>query len=159
MQDSYLRRSLRLTGPNDSFRIQTLGILFRASKSRKLTSPMGAARIVRMFQRRGAARYKLRLPVIFHWNEGVEHTSGGFTCDVALNGALILSKQCPPVGSEVRVEILLPSPETENEEICISCTGKVVHSSERTGYSEFGFQGVFQDDQLTRHVLAFESRR
>lgn len=159
MQHSYLEKIAETTEPDDSFNIQTLGILFRASKSRSLISPMGAARIVRMFQRRGAARYKLRLPVIFHWNEGVEHTSGGFTCDVALNGALILSKQCPPVGSEVRVEILLPSPETENEEICISCTGKVVHSSERAGYSEFGFHGVFHDDQLTRHVLDFESKR
>lgn len=124
-----------------------------------MISPMVAAHILRMFQRRSAARYKLRLPVIFHWSEGVEHTSGGFTCDVALNGALIVSKQCPPVGSEVRIEILLPSPEMENEEICISCIGKVVHLSEKTGYSEFGFHGVFQDDQLTRHVLDFERRR
>jgi PilZ domain-containing protein len=118
---------------------------------------MGAAHILRRFQRRSAARYKLRLPVIFHWNEGIEHTSGGFTCDVALNGALILCRECPPVGSEVRVEILLPSPEMENEEIRISCTGKVIHSSRRMGYSEFGFHGVFQDDQLTRNVLDFEN--
>jgi len=110
------------------------------------------------FQRRTAVRYKLRLPVIFHWNDGVEHTSGGFTSDVALDGALILSRECPPVGSEVRVEILLPSPEMESEELHIGCSGKVIHSSERAGYSAFGFHGVFQDDQLTRHVLDFESR-
>jgi hypothetical protein len=121
---------------------------------------MGAAHMVkRLFQHRSATRYKLRLPVIFHWNEGVEHTSGGFTSDVALDGAMILSRECPPIGSEVRIEILLPSPEMENEEIRIFCTGKVVHSSERTGYSEFGFHGVFQDDQLSRHVLHLESRR
>jgi hypothetical protein len=159
VQDSHWRRSLEVTEPIGSSNIQTFSILFGAAKSRSLVSPMGAAHIVRIFKRRSAARYKLRLPVIFHWNEGTEHTSGGFTCDVALDGALILSRKCPPVGSEVRVEILLPSPEMENEEICISCTGKVVHSSARRGYSEFGFRGLFQDDQLTRHILDFESRR
>ncbi len=121
---------------------------------------MGAAHIVkRLFQHRSATRYKLRLPVIFHWSEGGEHTSGGFTSDVALDGALIWSRECPPVGSEVRVEILLPSPETAHEQIRIFCTGKVIHSSKRMGYSEFGFHGVFQDDQLTSHVLDFDSKR
>jgi hypothetical protein len=97
--------------------------------------------------------------VIFYWNDGVEHSSGGFTSDVALDGALILSRECPPVGSEVRVEILLPSPEMENEELRIGCSGRVIHSSEKSGYSAFGFHGVFQDDQLARHVLHFESGR
>ena len=36
--------------------------------------------------RRTAVRYKLQLPVIFHWNEGGECTGGGFTSDVALDG-------------------------------------------------------------------------
>jgi hypothetical protein len=109
-------------------------------------------------QRRATVRYKLRLPVIFHWNDGVEHTSGGFTGDVALDGALILSSECPPVGSDVRVEVLLPSPEMENEELRIGCSGKVVHASERSGFSAFGFHGIFEDEQLTRHALNYESR-
>jgi hypothetical protein len=121
---------------------------------------MGYALMLKpQFQRRTAVRYKLRLPVIFHWNDGVEHTSGGFTSDVALDGALILSRESPPVGSRVRVEILLPSPEKENEELRICCSGRVIHSSVRAGYSAFGFHGLFQDDQLTRHVLDFECRR
>jgi hypothetical protein len=120
---------------------------------------MGHGRVLdRPFQRRTAVRYKLRLPVIFHWNDGVEHTSGGFTSDVALDGALIVSSECPPVGSEVRVEVLLPSPEMENEELRIGCSGKVIHSGERAGYAAFGFHGVFEDDQLTRHALHFENR-
>jgi len=120
---------------------------------------MGHAQVSdRQLQRRSTVRYKLRLPVIFHWNDGVEHTSGGFTSDVALDGALILSSDCPPVGSEVRVEVLLPSPDVENEELRIGCSGKVVHSWRRSGYSAFGFHGMFQDDQLTRRVLHFKSR-
>jgi len=107
-------------------------------------------------QRRTAVRYKLRLPVIFRWNDGVEHTSGGFTSDVALDGALILSSDCPPVGSEVRIEVLIPSPEMRNQELRIGCSGKVVHTSQRSGYNAFGFHGIFEDEQLTRHVLHLE---
>lgn len=107
-------------------------------------------------QRRAAVRYRLRLPVIFHWNDGVEHTSGGFTSDVALDGALILSSDCPPVGSDIRIEVLIPSPETKNEELRIGCSGKVVHTSERSGFRAFGFHGIFEDEQLSRHVLHFD---
>jgi len=107
-------------------------------------------------QRRTAVRYRLRLPAIFHWNDGVEHTSGGFTSDVALDGALIVSSECPPVGTEVRVEVLIPSPDLEGEEVRIGSSGKVIHSWERSGYFAFGFHGNFEDDQLTRHALKFE---
>lgn len=108
------------------------------------------------FQLRTAVRYKLHLPVIFHWNDGIEHTSGGFTSDVALDGALILSRECPPVGSEVRLEVLLPSPEADNEGLCIGCSGRVVHTCTRSGYSAFGFHGTFKDEQLTPNELEAE---
>jgi hypothetical protein len=111
----------------------------------------------RALQRRTAVRYKLRLPVIFHWNDGVEHTSGGFTSDVALDGALILSSDSPPIGAEVHIEVLLPSPGMQDEELRIGCSGRVVHASDRSGVRMFGFHGVFQDEQLTRHVLSVES--
>jgi len=105
------------------------------------------------FQRRVALRYRLHLPVIFHWNDGVEHTSGGFTSDVAMDGALILSRECPPVGSQVRLEVLFPSPEADNGEVSIDCSGTVVYISARSGYSAFGFHGRFEDEQLTPNVL------
>ena len=46
-------------------------------------------------EHRNAMRYRLRLPVIFHWDDGADHTEGGFTRDVALDGALI-QKGDPP---------------------------------------------------------------
>jgi PilZ domain len=107
----------------------------------------------RSLQRRAAVRYKLQLPVIFHWNDGKEHTAGGFTSDVALDGALILSSKCPPIGSEVRIEVLLPSPDHSGEELRIECTGKVTRIMEQPGYNAFGVHGVFDDDHITRQVL------
>lgn len=104
-------------------------------------------------QRRVAVRYKLRLPVIFSWNDGQEHTGGGFTSDVSLDGALILSGKCPPSGSSIRLEILLPSPDYSGEELKIECTGEVTRVEERAGHVAFGVHCVFDDDHLTRQFL------
>jgi hypothetical protein len=103
-------------------------------------------------QRRAAVRYRLRLPVIFHWNNGTEHTEGGFTTDVALDGAFILSSRCPAVGSDVRIEVLLPSLDESGGELRIECTGKVTRVAGEGGCSGFGVRGIFDDDHLTPHV-------
>lgn len=96
-------------------------------------------------------RYRLQLPVIFHWNDGAERTEGGFTSDVALDGALILSSTCPPVGATVRIEVLIPSPDQSAEGIRIECLGRVTRVWEQPGLAYFGVHGAFNDD-LTRHV-------
>jgi hypothetical protein len=102
--------------------------------------------------RRAAARYKLRLPVIFHWNDdGTDRTEGGFTCEVAVDGALIFSSRCPPVGADVRIEVLVPSPDQSPEELRIECIGKVMRVWEQPGAAYFGVHGRFDDSQLTRH--------
>ena len=99
-------------------------------------------------------RYRLRLPVIFHWDDGSEHTEGGFTSDIALDGALIFSSRCPPVGADVRIEVVIPSPEHDAlEEIRIECVGKVTRVWEQPGSAYFGVHGIFSDDHLTRHVI------
>lgn len=102
----------------------------------------------RRLQRRSYVRYKLRLPVIFHWNDGTDHTEGGFTSDVSLDGALILSSICPPIGADVQVELLVPAPGDAAEEIRVKCCGTVTRVM-RGG--SFGVRGVFNDQHLTRH--------
>jgi PilZ domain len=106
-----------------------------------------------VIERRTAMRYKLRLPVIFHWNDGTEQTDGGFTTDVALDGALILSSRCPPVGADVRIEVLIPSLGQNAEEIRIECVGTVTRVAQQPGSGYFGVRGMFNDNQLTRHVF------
>ena len=101
--------------------------------------------------RRGEVRYKLRLPVIFHWNDGKDQMEGGFTCDVALDGALIFSSRCPAIGSDVRIEVLIPSPDQSGDELRVQCIGKVTRVVEAVGC--FGVQGMFDDEHLTRQVM------
>jgi hypothetical protein len=100
-------------------------------------------------ERRSAVRYKLQLPVIFHWNDGTNHTYGGFTCDVARDGALIRSATCPPIGCDIRVEVLLPSPRSGSEELRIQCVGKVTRAANKGGFATFGVEGDFDDDHIT----------
>ncbi len=78
---------------------------------------------------------------------------------MALDGAMILSRECPPVGSEVHLEVLFPSPERENEELRIGCTGKVTHLSKKSGGFAFGVRGMFQENELMGRVLLFKSSR
>ncbi len=104
-------------------------------------------------ERRAAVRYRLRLPVIFHWNDGADRTEGGFTCDVAADGALILSSKCPPIGADVRIEVLVPSPDQSAEEIRIECIGKVKRVWEQPGSTYFGVHGMFNEEQFTRHAM------
>ena len=89
--------------------------------------------------------------MIFYWNDGVDRTGRGLTCDVALDGALIFSSNCPPIGSAVRIEVLIPSPDLSGDGLQIECTGKVTRVVEEAGC--FGVHGMFDDDHLTRQVL------
>jgi hypothetical protein len=143
--------------PVYSLAFQTIGHLWSERQTLKLASRMHLLLVDepnlqrRAAERRAAVRYRLRLPVIFHWNDGNEHTGGGFTNDVALDGALIFSSKCPPVGSDIRIEVLVPSPDLSGEELCIECVGKVTRVAEQAGC--FGVHGTFDDDHLTRHVF------
>jgi hypothetical protein len=103
-------------------------------------------------QRRAAARYQLRLPVIFHWSDQTHHTEGGFTRDVGRDGAFIISSKCPPVGSDVWIEILLPSLDEASPELRVECMGKVTRVESGFGYKGFGVCGQFDDDQLSGHA-------
>jgi hypothetical protein len=94
-------------------------------------------------------RYRLRLPVIFHWNDGVDHTEGGFTNDVAADGASIVSSRCPPSGTSIRIEVLVPSPCQESEELRIESTGTVERADVDSGC--FYVHCVFDENNLTRH--------
>jgi hypothetical protein len=91
--------------------------------------------------------------VIFHWNDGGDHTEGGFTSDVALDGAFIRSKRTPPTGSEVRIEVLIPSPYESGVEVRIHCIGKVTRVVGQDGFAGFGVVGDFDDDDITQQVL------
>ncbi len=96
---------------------------------------------------RAVAHYNLQLPVIFEWSDETNHVNGGFTKDIARDSAFILSDKCPPLGSDVRMKILFPSP-VESGALYIECTGKVDRISDGRGCRGFRFHGWFDDTLL-----------
>jgi hypothetical protein len=104
----------------------------------------------RTLHRRSAVRYKLQLPVIFNWNDGIEHTAAGFTSDVAIDGALIQSSVCPPTGSAVHFEVLTPAPDLSRDHLRIRCSGCVTRTDKQSGGYSFGVRGLFDDEHITR---------
>ena len=67
----------------------------------------------------GAVRYALRLPTIFRWDDGAEHVEGGFTEEIGQDTALVFSNKCPPVGSDIYIQVLVPSPGSYPHVLCI----------------------------------------
>ena len=101
-------------------------------------------------ERRTEVRYNLRLPVIFHWNDGKEQMEQGITCDVALDGALISSTRLPRVGSDVRIEVLIPAPDRSGKRLRVQCIGKVSRVDPAAGL--FGVEGSFDDEHITGQI-------
>ena len=91
-------------------------------------------------------------PRNLHWNEDGERTGGGFTSDVALDGALINSSKCPPVGSDVQIEVLIQSPAQDGEEMRVYCAGKVIRVMDRGDVMSFGVRGDFRDNHLSASI-------
>ena len=106
----------------------------------------------RRVNRRSAVRFQLHLPVVFYWDDGQQRTAAGFTSNVALDGALIQSAICPPVGCDVRIEVLIPSPDQSGEQFRIECSGKVTRANCSGTSNYFGVRGVFDDGQITRQI-------
>jgi hypothetical protein len=130
----------------------SFGGLFPLAKYHILTTLMARSPVLELTkQRRSAVRYKLRLPVIFHWTEETDQTYGGFTSDISVEGALILSSHCPPIGADVRVEILIPAPDSSTEGIRIDFVGMVTRVS--TQPPTFGVTGRFDDSEWFPEAL------
>lgn len=95
--------------------------------------------------RRSAVRFRCQLPVIFSWQAEGQHSGAGFTCEVALDGAFIQSAVSPPVGCDISVEILVPSPNEIGKQLRVQCTGRVNHVVRQSGGYSFGVTGFFND--------------
>jgi hypothetical protein len=99
--------------------------------------------------RRPSVRFRLRLPVIFHWGDARDYVEGGFTKDIARDETFVVSRHCPPIGSEIRIEVLVPSSDLQPRAVRIESVGKVAAVVDENGLRGFLFRGRF-DDSLIR---------
>jgi hypothetical protein len=60
-------------------------------------------------ERRKSHRYRLQVPVLFRWGQGVEYTEAGFTRDVSVKGLFVNSTATPPLNTRLQCQILMPA--------------------------------------------------
>ena len=99
--------------------------------------------------RKSAISYSCQLPAIFNWQEQGQRSGVGFTSDVSVEGALIQSAVSPPIGCDVEVEILVPSPDETGKQLRVQCAGKVVLMERQSDGYSFGVRGLFEVQQIT----------
>ena len=112
---------------------------------------------------RQAKRYRLRAPVKFSWKrpDGDILRDRGFTRDISPCGAFVVSANAVPSGSQITVEVTLPTLRTRSHTgPCLRTLGHVVRS-EPHGFAvtaDFGFRMQFSDnDSLQEPVNANEN--
>ncbi|AXC10559.1 hypothetical protein ACPOL_1211 [Acidisarcina polymorpha] len=123
-------------------------ILTAISNFRRLESAHPPPYARYMILRKGS-RYKLRFPVIYRWSDGEEHVDGGFTKYISRHAAWVLSERPPPMGSNIEIEVLVPSPDETGGYLRIKSVGKMVRQLNEKEGKGFLFQGPLEDEQIT----------
>jgi hypothetical protein len=100
-------------------------------------------------ERRSPARFRLLFPVVFHWNEESKEYSGvGYTRNIGLGGIYIVTSYCPPVGSRIRIDVVVPAFDRSPKEILFRHTGQVVRIQPTEALLGFAVAGEFENETL-----------
>ena len=93
-----------------------------------------------------AGRYRLDIPALFSW-KNAQHWrplyAEGITRDISVLGAFIVTATCPPVETQVEVEVVLPSLHGKKSVVRIKGQARVIRVEHRCGdRGENGFAVV-----------------
>jgi hypothetical protein len=91
-------------------------------------------------ERRAFRRFPLVLPVLFRWTDSVEHYGVGHCGNAGLGGMFVLTEKCPAVGTQVEIELNIPSCELVPRPSRLHCRGRVTRVE--TCYQLRGFAVV-----------------
>lgn len=104
-------------------------------------------------ERRARNRFRLVLPVVFHWNDGAERSGVGYCRNIGLAGLFIVASSCPPVDTELRIDVVVPAFDPEPKEILFHHTGQVVRIQAGKDLLGFAVAGQFEDDNAIQARL------
>jgi hypothetical protein len=77
-------------------------------------------------ERRTFRRFPLVLPVLFRWTDSVEHYDVGHCGNAGLGGMFVLTAKCPPVGTQVEIELNIPACALVLRPCRLHCNGRVI---------------------------------
>ena len=71
----------------------------------------GSGGVERAVELRRIKRYNVQAPVFFSWKdlEGGSQAAEGMTRDISTHAVFVLARNCPAAGSQLRIDVLLPS--------------------------------------------------
>lgn len=98
-------------------------------------------------ERRTTVRYRLGAPAVFSWKaqNGNRLQGEGFTRDMNLKGAFILTHTCPPEGIQVSIDIFLPPLNKSRHSVRLITEGQVIRVEHAdSGARRDGFAVVSQ---------------
>jgi len=104
-------------------------------------------------ERRTRNRFRLVLPVVFHWNDGTERSEVGYCRNIGLAGVFIVAGNCPPVDTEIRIDVVVPAFYPEPKEIRFHHHGRVVRIQTDEDLVGFAVAGHFEDDDAIQARL------
>ena len=100
---------------------------------------------------RQSKRYRLKTSVKFSWENALGDTirSEGFTRDISPSGVFVLTSDRLPLGTTVKMEVVLPTPSEERSGALLRTRGHVVRSEELgfAAVAEMGFRMQFPEAQ------------
>jgi hypothetical protein len=100
-------------------------------------------------ERRTRSRFRLVLPVVFHWIEGTERSGVGYCRNIGLGGVFIVAGNCPPVDTEVRIDVVVPTFDPEPKEILFRHSGRAVRIQAYEDLVGFAVAGEFERDNVS----------
>jgi hypothetical protein len=91
-----------------------------------------------VMERRGAARFRLRLAVVFSWRDehGIVQGSEGWSRDLSSRGIYVGAEIAPPVGTTVEMNVFLPEPGYQIRAAELHAKGRVVRIDRRATAAE-----------------------
>lgn len=95
---------------------------------------------------RTRARFRLVFPVIFHWSDGTEHSAVGYCRNIGLGGTFIVTSNCPPVGTEIEIDVVVPAFGPTPKEILFRHTGRVTRIQACKDLLGFAVAGQFENE-------------
>ncbi|MGH9544564.1 MAG: PilZ domain-containing protein [Terriglobales bacterium] len=100
----------------------------------------------RLSGRRTFRRFHLAVPALFRWRDEQQRQEIGCCTNIGMGGMFVLTSRCPPLDTEVMVEIILPAFKPSAPEIRLNCAGRVIRTQDNRhlGAGGFAVAGSFE---------------
>ena len=117
----------------------------------------------RSIERRAFRRFALMLPALFRWADSVEHYDVGQCANVGMGGMFVFTAKCPPVGTQVEIEFVIPAFDRVPQQLRLRCVGQVTRVEtccQVAGFALAGrIEGENQEEQLENMAVSLLTKQ